>query len=100
VNSQFSWRSNKRRTKFHPTRIQLVSGTHRHEAAKKTGIRLPVKVMLRSSVEAMWGKPTWDNFIADIKVRDLELVPVKEENDVPPGLDERVDLTRDIDYLL
>jgi len=43
----------------------------------------------------MWGKPTWDNFIADIKVRDLELVPVKE-NDVPPGLDERVDLTRDI----
>lgn len=48
----------------------------------------------------MWGKPTWDNFIADIKVRDLELVPVKEENDVPPGLDERVDLTRDIDYLL
>ena len=78
-------------------RVQLASGTHRHEAAKRAGIRLPVKMTLRSHVEAMWGTPAWEKFIADIRVKDLELVLV-ESGGPPPGLDERVDLTRDIEY--
>lgn len=41
-------------------RVQLASGTHRHEAAKRAGIRLPVKLTLRSHVEAMWGTPAWE----------------------------------------
>jgi hypothetical protein len=78
-------------------RIQLASGTHRHEAAKRAGIRLPIRLMLRSSVEAMWGTAAWGTFIADIAVKDLECVEVTEGVFIP-GLDERVDLTRDIEY--
>lgn len=77
--------------------IQLVSGTHRHLAAHCAGIKLPIKMMLRSVVEAMWGTPDWDKFIADIKVKDLECVEVIEGG-LPPGLDERVNLSRDTDF--
>lgn len=73
-------------------RIQLLSGTHRHLAAKQTGIMLPVTLKLRSVVEAAWGTDAWDELIKDIPVRDLELAPVKEGG-IPPGLDERVDLS-------
>ena len=72
-------------------RVQLASGTHRHEAAKRAGIRLPVKMTLRSHVEATWGTPAWQQLIEDLSVESLELAPVKEGG-VPPGLDERVDL--------
>lgn len=74
-------------------RIQLASGTHRHTAAKRAGIQLPVKMTLRSDVEAMWGTPAWEKFIEDISVENLESVLVKEGGQPPPGLDERVDLS-------
>ena len=48
-------------------------------------------------MEAMWGTAAWSAFIADIAVKDLECVEVPE-GVVIPGLDERVDLTRDIEY--
>ncbi len=73
-------------------RVQLASGTHRHEAAKRAGIRLPVKLTLRSQVEAMWGTPAWEAFIEDLSVESLELAPL-EASSAPPGLDERVDLS-------
>lgn len=76
-------------------RIQLVSGTHRHEAARRAGIMLPVKIMIRSEVEAIWGTPQWEDFLKDIPVEKLERVPVKEPTPAP-GLDERVDLSRDL----
>lgn len=75
-------------------RIQLASGTHRHEAAKRAGIRLPVTIKLRSVVEAAWGTPAWQALIQDIAVESLERAEVSEYRDVP-GLDERVDLSRD-----
>ena len=77
-------------------RIQLASGTHRHEAAKRANIFLPVTLMLRSYVEAKWGTENWAEFIKDIPVEDLELVDVV--SDIPPGLDERIDLSRDLEY--
>jgi hypothetical protein len=76
--------------------IQLASGTHRLEAARRAGIRLPVTLMLRSDIEALWGTPGWAAFIADIAVKNLELAPVPPAG-APPGLDERVDLDRDYD---
>jgi ParB/Sulfiredoxin domain len=75
-------------------RVQLLSGTHRHEAAKWSNIKLPVMMLLRSTVEATWGTPEWKKLISDIPVKDLELTEVKEGTDLP-GLDERVDLTKD-----
>lgn len=76
-------------------RIQLLSGTHRLEAAKRAGIRIPVKMQLRSIVEATWGTDGWLELIKDIPVEDLEEAEVKEGGEAP-GLDERVDLSRDI----
>lgn len=75
-------------------RIQLLSGTHRHTAAKRAGILLPVTLKLRSVVEAAWGTDAWTDLIKDIPVRELEYAPVKEGS-LPPGLDERVDLSKD-----
>lgn len=73
-------------------RVQLASGTHRHEAARRAGILLPVNMQLRSIIEAAWGTPAWMEVIKDISVQDLELAPVKEGGE-PPGLNERVDLS-------
>lgn len=77
-------------------KIQLVTGTHRHEAGTRADIFLPITIKLRSEVEAIWGTPAWDEFIADIKVKDLELIPVKEGG-IPPALSDRVDLSKDYD---
>jgi hypothetical protein len=76
----------------HDGRVQLLSGTHRHLAAKQLGMMLPVTLKLRSVVEAAWGTNAWEDIIRDIPVKDLELAPVKK-GDVPSGLDERVDLS-------
>lgn len=73
-------------------RIQLLSGTHRHEAARLVDMRLPVVMYMRSVVEAVWGTPAWAELIEDIPVKELEQAPVKEGG-VPPGLGERVDLS-------
>ncbi len=70
-------------------RIQLLSGTHRHEAAKRADIFLPVTLKLRSVVEGSWGTERWEDLIEDVPVKDLEWAPVRE-SDWIPGLDERV----------
>lgn len=77
-------------------RIQLLSGTHRHEAARRAGIRLPVRMVMRSEVEAAFGTALWAHVIRDLPLAELEHAPVKEGG-TPPGLDERVDLSRDLE---
>ena len=76
--------------------IQLLSGTHRHTAAKRAGIMLPVKVVMRSTVEASWGLEEWKKVIADVPVEELMWAPVGPAQP-PPGLDERVDLSQGYD---
>lgn len=76
-------------------RIQLLSGTHRHEAAKRAGILLPVTLFLQSKVQAVWGTEGWKDLIKDIKVKDLECAEVPDVQDIP-GIDEQVDLNRDM----
>ena len=36
-------------------RVQLLSGAHRFEAARRLGMKLPVVLWLRSSIEVAWG---------------------------------------------
>ncbi len=57
-------------------RIQLLTGTHRCEAARRAGIKLPVTLWLRSDVEATWGTDLWPTVIKDIPVRDLRHLAV------------------------
>lgn len=52
-------------------KIQLLSGTHRHLAAQRAGIQLPVTLWLRSDVQACWGTDLWPTVIADIPVEEL-----------------------------
>jgi len=55
-------------------KIQLLSGTHRHEAAKRAGILLPITPWLRSNIEGSWGQlEAWKKVMADIPVATLEL---------------------------
>lgn len=53
-------------------RVQLLTGTHRHEAARRAGILLPVALRLRSDVEARWGTDRWPEVIADVSLRSLK----------------------------
>ncbi len=76
-------------------RVQLLTGTHRHESARRAGTKLPTTLYLRSTIEAHWGKETWVDVVKDISVLDLEKFPVREDV-TPPTLEERVDLTRDL----
>ena len=69
------------------SKIQLLSGTHRHEAAKRTGYKLPITMFLRSYVEAYWGTNNWINILQDISVIELSSLP--RYKDKPPGLLER-----------
>ncbi len=69
-------------------KVQQLTGTHRHEAARRAGVKLPVTLFLRSYVEAAWGTDRWATLIQDIPVKDLEHLPVTE--DTPPGLEDRV----------
>lgn len=77
-------------------KIQLVKGTHRHEAATRAGILLPVTIILRSVVEAAWGTAKWNDLMEDIPVKNLELIPVPA---VTPAaaLGDRIDLVRDME---
>lgn len=78
-------------------KIQLLTGTHRHEAAKRANMMLPITIHLRSAVEAAWGTPAWDILIQDIPVKDLENVII-ERSEIA-GLNERVDLSKDMEYI-
>jgi hypothetical protein len=61
------------------SRIQLLTGTHRHMAAKEVPDQLlPVTLWLRSDVEECWGTELWEQLIADVPVRDLKERKVEE----------------------
>jgi len=64
-------------------KIQLLSGTHRHLAAKQAKIYIPVTLWLRSDIERMWGTDLWESAIQDIPVKDLIHYPVKDGFSVP-----------------
>lgn len=54
-------------------RIQLLSGTHRHEAARRLGILLPVTLWLGSTVAEAWGElEEWKRVMEDTPVSELE----------------------------
>jgi len=54
-------------------RLQLLSGTHRHEAAKRAGIKLPLTIWLRTDIETTWGHlDEWRRVMQDIPVAVLE----------------------------
>ncbi len=72
--------------------IQLLSGTHRHLAAKQAGIKLPVTLWLRSDIEATWGTELWDRTIEDISVKELEAYYVEYGFSVSPYV--RVELDK------
>jgi hypothetical protein len=74
-------------------RVQLLTGTHRHEAARRTGILLPVRLVLRSAVEGTWGTERWETLVRDVPVKDLECAEV-EDGGWTPTLEERVSLER------
>lgn len=59
-------------------KLQLLSGTHRHEAARQSDMLIPVSVWLRSDVEEIWGTNLWPTVIKDIPVCELESAPVTE----------------------
>jgi len=59
-------------------RIQLLSGTHRHTAAKMAGIKLPVTLWLRSDVEKTWGTELWPKTTEDIPVKELKEFEIQE----------------------
>ena len=53
-------------------RIQLLSGTHRHEAARRAGIKIPVTLFLGSDVSRAWGDlDLWRKVMEDIPVCNL-----------------------------
>ena len=54
-------------------KIQLLSGTHRHAAACRSGAKLPVILWLKSDIEESWGElQKWAKVIQDIPVSRLE----------------------------
>ena len=54
-------------------RIQLLSGTHRHEAARRLGLKIPVTLYLGSTVEGAWGNvDEWLRLMRDRSVEELE----------------------------
>ena len=54
-------------------KVQLLSGTHRHAAATRSGAKLPIVMWLRSDIEASWGElEKWRKVIEDIPVSVLE----------------------------
>ena len=72
-------------------KVQLLSGTHRHEAAMRAKIKLPVTIWLSSYVRMFWGTEKWKDLLEDIPVKDLEFAELKEELQ-PICPDEFVDL--------
>jgi hypothetical protein len=80
-------------------KIQLLSGTHRHEAARRCDMFLPVRMIMRSMVERTWGTDVWKLIIEDKPVKDLEMAFVKESGAINlfDELEDRVDLERDLE---
>lgn len=78
-------------------KVQLLTGTHRHEAARRVGMYLPVRMTLRSVWYSIWGTDEAMQAAKDIPVCDLELVPVGEPKPAP-GIDEIIDPAMAFDY--
>jgi hypothetical protein len=68
-------------------RVQLLSGTHRHEACRRLGLRVPVQLRLRSDVERAWGDVSvWEKI--------MEAEPAGEEVSINSPLPPRPGLIR------
>lgn len=53
-------------------RIQLLSGSHRHAAAIRTGTKLPVTMWLQSDVQRAWGNlAEWAKVMRQVPVHDF-----------------------------
>lgn len=53
-------------------RIQLLSGSHRHAAALKTGTKLPVTMWLQSDIQRAWGNlEEWAKVMKQVAVKDF-----------------------------
>lgn len=53
-------------------KIQLLSGTHRLEAAKRANVDIPLVLWLRSDVEAAWGDlDKWRIIMEDVPIRKV-----------------------------
>lgn len=76
-------------------RVQLLTGTHRHEAARRAGIRLPVRLILRSVWSAAWGTPRALDLTRDIPLAELSMVVVTDGSN-PVALDDMVEPERDL----
>lgn len=76
-------------------KIQLLSGTHRHLAAKQAGIRLPVSLWLRSDIECLWGTEEWAKVLEDIPVKDLVNFEVKDGFSLPKHEPVSIDYAKD-----
>lgn len=59
-------------------RVQLLTGTHRHEAARRSGVQLPVTIWLRSDVEGAWSTDDWQEIVRDIPVKELLASPYED----------------------
>jgi hypothetical protein len=75
-------------------KIQLLSGTHRHLAAKIAEIQLPTTLWLRSDVERAWGTDEWNKLIEDTPVKDLENMSLEDGHKISEN--ERVNLKTDM----
>lgn len=71
--------------------IQLLSGTHRHMAALRCDVMLPVTLWLRSDVEEMWGTELWSRVIEDMPVDELQSVFISDGPSRSPHLAVRLD---------
>ena len=65
-------------------KIQLLSRTHRHLAAKLADTKLPVTLWLRSDVERMWGTELWTKVLEDIPVYKLMEWDIQDGFNIPP----------------
>jgi ParB-like chromosome segregation protein Spo0J len=55
-------------------RIQLLSGSHRHAAAKRLGLKLPVTLWLSSDVEKAWGDlEEWAKIMRQVPVLGFDV---------------------------
>lgn len=80
-------------------RVQLLTGTHRRMAAFfHNNMLLPVRIILRSDVEAAWGTDEFWKLIRDIPLVELIDALIDDIIAAPPSLEIRVNPLRDITW--
>lgn len=65
-------------------RVQLITGSHRHAAAR--ALRLPLPVLIRHDVDALWGTDGWVRMIAQPpRLQEIHMLRVYLSLDPPIG---------------